>query len=70
MNGNTWNKLQGGIIGVVVTLLVFIGGIAYGYGQLNSRVCENEKKISSMTGLGERLARIEAKLEIINEKLS
>ena len=70
MNGNTRLKLEGGVIGgligALVSCAVAFASVSYGYGQLNNRVAENEKKTSCITEVKERLARIETKLERIN----
>jgi len=73
MNGNTKLKLQGGImggiVGAVVALLIAFASFSYSYGQLNTRVEENEKKVGIVSSIDKRLARVETILERIERKL-
>jgi len=73
MNGETKLKLRGGlvggVIGVVLTLILTFGTISYGYGQLNGRVFELEKKVECIEDVRERLVRVETIVERIDKKI-
>jgi hypothetical protein len=69
MNGETKIKLKAGFVGAVITLVFTLAGIAFGYGQLNSRVDAMESRISCIEEIRERLARLETLVERIDKKI-
>ena len=69
MNGETKTRLKAGLVGAVITLIFTLAGIAFGYGQLNSRVDAMESRISCIEEIRERLARLETLVERIDKKI-
>ena len=69
MNGETKIRLKAGLVGAAITLVFTLAGIAFGYGQLNSRVDAMESRISCIEEIRERLARLETLVERIDKKL-
>ena len=51
-----------------IGLAVAIVAMAVGYGELRSAVADNTKHFHSLNGVPERLAAIEAKLEILLQR--
>jgi translation elongation factor EF-1beta len=69
MNGETKMKLKAGLVGAVITLIFTLAGIAFGYGQLNSRVDAMESRVSCIEEIRERLVRVETLVERIDKKI-
>ncbi|RJP27381.1 MAG: hypothetical protein C4533_07945 [Candidatus Omnitrophota bacterium] len=69
MNGETKIKLKAGFTGAIITLILTLAGIAFGYGQLNNRVEAMEKRISCIEEIRERLVRVETLVERIDRKI-
>ena len=69
MNGETKIKLKAGLVGAVISLIFALAGIAFGYGQLNSRVDAMESRVSCIEEIRERLARVETLVERIDRKI-
>jgi len=69
MNGETKTRLKAGLVGAVITLVFALAGIAFGYGQLNSRVDAMESRVSCIEEIRERLTRVETLVERIDKKL-
>jgi hypothetical protein len=69
MNGETKIRLKAGLVGAAITLVFTLAGIAFGYGQLNSRVDAMESRISCIEEIRERLARLETLVERIDKKI-
>ncbi len=69
MNGETKIRLKAGIVGAVITLVFALAGIAFGYGQLNSRVEAMELRTSCIEEIRERLVRVETLVERIDKKI-
>lgn len=65
MNGDTKLKLRGGLIGAVLTLFLTLASLAYGYGQVNSRLQEVENKADCIQEVRERLVSIESDVKWI-----
>ena len=69
MNGETKIRLKAGLVGAVITLIFALAGIAFGYGQLNSRVDAMESRVSCIEDIRERLVRVETLVERIDKKI-
>ena len=69
MNGETKTKLKAGFVGATITLIFTFAGIAFGYGQLNSRVDAMELRVSCIEEIRERLVRVETLVERIDKKI-
>lgn len=69
MNGETKIRLKAGFVGAVISLVLALAGIAFGYGQLNSRVDAMEKKTFCIEEIRERLVRVETLVERIDKKI-
>lgn len=69
MNGETKIRLKAGLTGVVITLILTLAGIAFGYGQLNNRVDAMETRISCIEEIRERLVRVETLVERIDKRI-
>lgn len=69
MNGETKIRLKAGLIGAVLTLILALTGIAFGYGQLNSRVDAMELRTSCIEDIRERLVRVDTLVERIDKKM-
>jgi translation elongation factor EF-1beta len=69
MNGETKIKLKAGFVGAVISLIFTLAGIAFGYGQLNSRVDAMESRVSCIEEIRERLVRVETLVERIDKKI-
>ncbi len=70
MNGETKIKLKAGFVGAVISLIFTLTGIAFGYGQLNSRVDTMESRVSCIEEIRERLVRVETLVERIDKKIA
>jgi len=69
MNGETKIRLKAGLVGAAITLVFTLVGIAFGYGQLNSRVNVMESRVSCIEDIRERLVRVETLVERIDKKI-
>lgn len=69
MNGETKTRLKAGFVGAAITLIFTLAGIAFGYGQLNSRVDAMESRVSCIEEIRERLAKVETLVERIDRKI-
>jgi len=69
MNGETKIRLKAGFVGAVISLVLALTGIAFGYGQLNSRVDVMEAKTRCIEEIRERLVRVETLVERIDKKI-
>lgn len=69
MNGETKIRLKAGFVGAVISLVLALAGIAFGYGQLNSRVDAMETKTHCIEEIRERLVRVETLVERIDKKI-
>ncbi len=69
MNGETKIRLKAGFVGATITLILTLTGIAFGYGQLNSRVDAMESRVSCIEEIRERLVRVETLVERIDKKI-
>lgn len=70
MNGETKIRLKSGFIGAVISLILTLWGIAFGYGQLNNRVDAMESKVNCIGEIRERLVRVETLVERIDKKIA
>lgn len=68
MNGETRNRIQGALIGAIITFVIFLLTATFGYGHLNGRVDGVVKRINCIEDIRERLARVETKIDVLLEK--
>jgi flagellar basal body-associated protein FliL len=55
------------ILTIIMTLIFAAAGVIYGYGMLNGRVCEVEKKVEKAEDTRERVIRVEEGVDYLKK---
>jgi len=69
-NDNHWSVDKRIPLALILTLLLQTGGFAFWMGQLTTRLAQVEKTVDAGATNGDRLTRVEVKLETINSAIN